>query len=126
LFQALQEHLLPPNHPVTIYVTRIVARLLESSKLGTVKSDQFASATPAPDDAFWQPDDADLSGDAVPGSGTKEWTVMVVNDPRTANAMAAFGAFLLICNHNRQGLMRTQEMSSFSRVYCLSAKMNTA
>jgi hypothetical protein len=37
LLEAYQTHLLPPNHPLTMIVRKVVAQLLESSDLGTVK-----------------------------------------------------------------------------------------
>jgi hypothetical protein len=66
-------------------VRKVVAQLLESSDLGTVKSDHSSPSH------LNEGSDRDFGGDAVPGSGTRQWTVMVVHDPKTVNAMAAFG-----------------------------------
>jgi len=106
LLQSFQGRLLPPNHPINIHVTRVVSQLLQSSNLGIVRSEHASSASNT-DDEFWQ-SDAGLREDPVPGSGTKEWTVMVVNDPKTVNAMAAFGTYFLTlsCANMRTKLAR--------------------
>jgi hypothetical protein len=88
--EAYKTQLLPPNHPLTVVVNKVVAQLLEASDLGTVKSNH--SSTSHPNEGSSK-SDGDFSEDVVPGSGTREWTVMVVHDPKTANAMAAFGMY---------------------------------
>ena len=100
--QQYQGHILPPDHPVTVEVTRIVARILESSNLGTVKKDFIPRQVP-PDSAAegndwsWDPDSGGGGVEPVPGVGAKEWMVLVVNDMQTANASAAFGEFIVKC-----------------------------
>jgi hypothetical protein len=73
-----------------VVVSKVVAQLLESSDLGTVKPNHSSPAHP--NEASWK-SDGDFGGDAIPGSGAREWTVMVVHDPKTVNAMAAFGMY---------------------------------
>jgi predicted Zn-dependent protease len=79
--QATEEYLsqyasqiLPPHHPLTLYVNSIVSSLLEASDLGHI-----ARASDIPDGEFL-PDD--------PG---KKWNVIVIDDPKTVNAMATWG-----------------------------------
>jgi len=83
--------ILPPNHPTTKYVRDIVVKILESSNLGTLKSDpHFIAPAGISIEDTWAPD-AGRKEDAVPGSGGREWELMVVHDDKMVNAMATFG-----------------------------------
>ncbi|KAG2158779.1 peptidase family M48-domain-containing protein [Suillus bovinus] len=104
--------ILPSNHAVTRHVQRVVNRILESSDLGHLRSSEpRRSLLEAPED-FWSEDPfttgrpGELS---TTESGSKEWNLLVVNDPSIVNAMATFGnivvftGILPICK-DEQGL----------------------
>ncbi|KAI9511952.1 peptidase family M48-domain-containing protein [Russula earlei] len=98
--------LLPPSHVITQQVHRIVSRILEANDLGTLRGDQ---RTPPPTRAVPQPSfgftdgggdegppdlwDPDATGHgAVSGTASRrEWNLLVVNDEKVVNAMAAPG-----------------------------------
>jgi len=66
--------ILPPEHPLTMYVTSIVSAILEASDLGHVATadDQWAT------------------------KGSKRvWKIMVIDDPKTMNAMASWGHIIV-------------------------------
>lgn len=44
---------------------------------------------------MWTPDSG-RTEDVVPGSGGREWQLMVVKDDKMVNAMASFGENLLV------------------------------
>jgi metalloendopeptidase OMA1, mitochondrial len=91
LVQEFQGKILPPNHPITRHVRRVVTRIIESSNLGTLKSDpSFIAPSGVSTDDIWAPDFG-RNESVVPGSGGKEWQLMVVNDENMINAMASFG-----------------------------------
>ncbi|KAJ3556855.1 hypothetical protein NM688_g1791 [Phlebia brevispora] len=93
LIQEFGRKALPANHPLTIHVRRVVSRILEANNLGTLKSSGKPSAFREPDDV-WDPDGAFGSSrteQVNPGAGGREWELMVVNDDKMVNAMAAFG-----------------------------------
>lgn len=96
LVQEFGSKILPQNHPQTRYVRRIVTQLLEASNLGTLKSDpsSVAPGRVVPQD-MWTPDSG-RTEDVVPGSGGREWQLMVVKDDKMVNAMASFGENLLV------------------------------
>ncbi|KAI0260574.1 peptidase family M48-domain-containing protein [Gloeopeniophorella convolvens] len=102
--------ILPPSHIVTQHVHRIVSRILEANNLGTLRgsprppvpSREVAHQSSsgfggdggqenAPD--LWDPDAAGHG--ASPGTGQKEWNLLVVNDKNTVNAMAAPGTIVV-------------------------------
>ncbi|EGO22941.1 hypothetical protein SERLADRAFT_471477 [Serpula lacrymans var. lacrymans S7.9] len=104
--------MLPPNHPLTRHVRRVVINILESSDLGTLRSDGPAPiTTKSPDGDVWGGDvfREDSHSELVPGSGGREWNLLVVNDPKMINAMATVGnivvftGILPICK-DEQGL----------------------
>jgi metalloendopeptidase OMA1, mitochondrial len=99
LLEAFKGNLLPQNHPITVEVTRVVSRILESSNLGTVKGGDTSFTMPGGSDAdgwSWDADAGMRTADPAPGTGTKEWMVLVVNDPKVVNAMASFGEFFIV------------------------------
>lgn len=83
--------LLPPNHPITRHVRRVVTQILESSNLGTLSSPEPGFvALPSAGDDLWMPQ-TPRSEEVPPGTGGKQWNLMVVNDDRVVNAMASYG-----------------------------------
>ncbi|KAA1470753.1 hypothetical protein DENSPDRAFT_929073 [Dentipellis sp. KUC8613] len=92
---------LPAYHPATVHVRRIAARILEANNLGTLRS---AGPRPpksvesilggAPDDGeTWDPDRASRGG--APGTGQREWNLLVVGDNKVVNAMATPGTIVV-------------------------------
>jgi hypothetical protein len=99
---------LPPHHPVSIHVRRVVSRILEANNLGVLHDETppkrsvslFGALTDPADMAdSWNPD-AHFGGDSreTPKTGMapvygpqKVWDVIVVNDQKTVNAMASPG-----------------------------------
>ena len=89
---------------------RVVSRILDANDLGTLRGDPRTPKTPArtvlqPSRGFgsngdgeeappdlWDPD-ANAPGrrDGAQGAGGKEWNLLVVNDEKIVNAMAAPG-----------------------------------
>ncbi|OCH92389.1 hypothetical protein OBBRIDRAFT_791378 [Obba rivulosa] len=95
---AFHDKILPPHHPVVRHVRRVVARILEANRLGTLDDDARPHRALVPDDA-WMPED-----DAAHGLGTgvgagharqKEWTLVVVNDDKIVNAAVSFGTIMV-------------------------------
>ncbi|KAN0137529.1 peptidase family M48 domain containing protein [Lactarius tabidus] len=101
--------LLPPSHVITQHVHRVVSRILEANNLGTLCGDGRVSAPPrgvlqsalgfgnsgseeaVPD--LWDPDST--GGGTANGFGKKEWNLLVVNDNKVVNAMAAPGTVVV-------------------------------
>ncbi|GJE94132.1 peptidase family M48-domain-containing protein [Phanerochaete sordida] len=83
---------LPPNHPLTRHVHRIVERILTANDLGHLKT-----AAPAAAPWFAGGDDAFVSaqGKLPTGASDKEWELMVVKDDKVVNAMASFGTVVV-------------------------------
>ena len=84
---------LPPNHPLTRHVHRIVTRILEQNNLGTLKKS-------APVSAGWFSsglDDPQIGhSDGRPvGSEEKVWELMVVKDDSIVNAMVSFDTIVV-------------------------------
>jgi len=91
LLEDFKGKILPPNHPITRHVRTVVSRIIESSDLGTLKSDPSFIVPPGFSmDNVWAPDFG-RSENVVPGSGGREWQLIVVDDDKMINAMAAFG-----------------------------------
>jgi hypothetical protein len=109
LSKEYRENLLPPSHVITQHVHRIVSRILEANNLGTLRGDGRVPTPPrgllqsalgfgksrseeaAPD--LWDPD-SDVR-DTANGFGKKEWNLLVVNDKKVVNAMAAPGTVVV-------------------------------
>lgn len=91
LLKEFRGKILPPNHPLTQVVREVVTRILEASNLGSLKAEPtFIQQTGTSIEDLWHAD-AQAREDPVPGSGGREWRLMVVNDPKVVNAMASFG-----------------------------------
>ncbi|KAI0295074.1 hypothetical protein B0F90DRAFT_1213239 [Multifurca ochricompacta] len=109
LSQQFQGKLLPPSHFVTQHVHRVVSRILEANDLGTLRGDPRA---PIPIQNVLQPGFGIGSGDiedglpdlwdpdatghgATHGTSRMEWNLLVVNDKKVVNAMAAPGTIVV-------------------------------
>ena len=73
----------------------------------------------APPD-LWDPDSTGHG--TANGFGKKEWNLLVVNDKKVVNAMAAPGEFLKLYMH--PGAYRSQARSLFSLAFSLLRKMS--
>ena len=90
MLQEFKGKVLPPDHPLTRHIRRVVTRILEANNLGTLEApDVHTRHRPATD--IWAAGDVDRIS---PEAGGKEWHLFVVNDDKVVNAMASFGAFL--------------------------------
>lgn len=92
LVSEFEGSILPPHHPITRHVHRVVSELLEGSNLGSLHSTNLPKS-PADDDGFWH-DDPLAARLQDPDRGGKEWNLLVVNDPKIVNALASFGMFM--------------------------------
>lgn len=82
---------LPPNHPITRHVRRVVERILESSNLGTLaspESTQGRTHSSEQDGALWP---AEQPSKLPPTVGGRQWNLMVVHDAKIVNAAATYG-----------------------------------
>jgi len=98
LVQEYGSRILPENHPLHRHVHRVVARILEASNLGVLKSSAPSAAkarAPSLQDV-WDPDaDSGRQENLVPGVGGREWQLMVVNDDKMVNAAASYGNIIV-------------------------------
>jgi len=91
LLEEFRGKILPPNHPLTQAVRGVITGILEASNLGSLKSEPtFIQQTGTSIEDLWHAD-VQKSEEPVPGSGGREWRLMVVDDPKVVNAMASFG-----------------------------------
>ena len=98
LLKEFRGKILPPNHPLTQAVRDVVTRILEASNLGSLKAEPtFIQQAGTSIEDLWQADVRNKE-EPVPGSGGREWRLIVVNDPKVVNAMASFGQRLTTGN----------------------------
>ena len=91
LLEEFRGKILSPNHPLTQVVRGIVTRILEASNLGSLKTEPtFIQQTGTSIEDLWYADMQNRD-EPVPGSGGREWRLIVVDDPEVVNAMASFG-----------------------------------
>lgn len=91
LLQEFRGKILPPNHSLTQAVRVVVTRILEASNLGPLKAEPtFIQQTGTSIEDLWHADVQNRE-EPVPGSGSREWRLVVVDDPKVVNAMASFG-----------------------------------
>ncbi|KAI0076651.1 hypothetical protein K474DRAFT_1597625 [Panus rudis PR-1116 ss-1] len=87
--------ILPPNHPITRHVRRVVIQILDANNLGTLKSSapQRKVHPVSESEVLWNPDGSESgrTEEVVPGVGGREWELMVVHDDKVVNAMASYG-----------------------------------
>ncbi|KAG5643753.1 hypothetical protein DXG03_009688 [Asterophora parasitica] len=101
--QTIQEYeqlTLPPHHPLSRHVRRVVTRILAASNLGHIRGESSSQYThgnssPVPyhgEEGGEIPWDPDARMNAGVGEGKyghkREWEVIVVNDPKMVNAQA--------------------------------------
>lgn len=94
--EELKQSTLPPNHPLSRHVRRVVTRILQASNLGSIRGEErqvllspFGLRTDI-EGNVWNPD-TDLGAAKNPGESYgphKLWDVIVVNDKKMINAMA--------------------------------------
>ncbi|OSC97006.1 hypothetical protein PYCCODRAFT_1208541 [Trametes coccinea BRFM310] len=91
LLQEFKGKVLPPNHPLTRHIRRVVNQILEANQLGTLHTPEVHTRL--------RPHDGMVSIDGVervpPEAGGKEWHLFVVNDDHVVNAMASFGDIIV-------------------------------
>ncbi|KAI8976374.1 peptidase family M48-domain-containing protein [Trametes punicea] len=87
LLREFKGRILPPNHPLTRHIRRVVTRILEANGLGTLEV-PHAHARLLPGADVWSAGEIDR---IPPEVGGKEWHLFVVNDDSVVNAMASFG-----------------------------------
>ena len=99
MVQELRHATLPPDHPLSRHVRRVVTQILHASNLGCIRGEQKPSLLSPfgwsvdPEGNSWNPD-TDVGAARNPGAAygpTKEWEVIVVNDMKMINAMASPG-----------------------------------
>lgn len=93
LLREYKGKILPPNHPITRHVRRVLTRLLDGSDLGTLRdaAPPRSHRQPSEDDV-WNPDsDLGRTEDVAPGVGGRQWELIVVNDDKVVNAAASYG-----------------------------------
>lgn len=93
LMHEFKGKVLPPNHPLSRHIRRVVERILEANNLGTLKSPDATSRL-LPSTDVWSMGEPDR---IPPEVGGKEWHLFVVNDDKVVNAMASFGETLVVC-----------------------------
>ncbi|KAF9263887.1 hypothetical protein L218DRAFT_1076826 [Marasmius fiardii PR-910] len=95
--QTYQEHrgqIVPPDHPISIHVRRVVSQILSASNLGVVKG--HTPLVPSPIDDVWNPDaTTDFSRSDATLGGQREWDVIVVHDRKMINAAALPGTIIV-------------------------------
>jgi len=87
-----RDRILPPDHPLSIYVQRVTARILKHSNLGHIRGETRSLEADEPVfGSTWTSEDAY----AVTARGThgpeKEWEIVVVHDMGIVNASASPG-----------------------------------
>ncbi|KAJ3566741.1 hypothetical protein NP233_g6814 [Leucocoprinus birnbaumii] len=119
-----RDRILPPNHPLSLHVKKVVTRILHHSNLGKVKGGTPASISlESLFGGVWTPeDDYPAAGRPIYGP-EKEWDVIVINDKRIINAAAApgkcmvmvFTGILPVCK-DEQGLAAVLAHGKFSYI----------
>lgn len=101
--ELLQENfnrILSPNHTQSRRVRRVVSRVLSASNLGKIRGSARDSSSFGGPGQLWGNDEASWNPDSQRESTYqpethREWEVVVVDNPRVINAMAAPGARLI-------------------------------
>lgn len=120
----LQASILPSNHPLSRHVRRVVSRILHASNLGILHGEAQPLVSPSfgvrsnfEGDA-WNPD-ADFGAATDPGPSygpSKEWDVIVVNDPKMINAMASPGRYTSNISQNKYLLLQSGIITVFTGI----------
>ena len=119
----LQDSILPPNHPLSRHVRRVVSRILHASNLGVLRGEAQQSFSPFGvrsnfEGDSWNPDaDSGAATDSGPTYGpSKEWDVIVVNDPKMINAMASPGRYTSNISQNKCLLIQSGIITVFTGI----------
>ncbi|KZT30115.1 hypothetical protein NEOLEDRAFT_1153467 [Neolentinus lepideus HHB14362 ss-1] len=96
--QILKENkgkILPANHPLTQVVRDVAQQLLHANDLGYLSDERVKRAHSLPAWLSGQSDvyDTNISSQRdglAPGTGGREWKVVVIHDPRVVNAAATY------------------------------------
>ncbi|ESK88758.1 peptidase m48 family protein [Moniliophthora roreri MCA 2997] len=92
-YQEFRGKIVPPDHPVSKHVRRVVTQILSASNLGVVKG--LVPVVHSPFDDTWDPDaSSDFSRSDPALGGQREWDVIVVND-KIVNAAATPGTIIV-------------------------------
>jgi metalloendopeptidase OMA1, mitochondrial len=104
LIEEFRGKILPPNHPLTRQIRKIVERILAANDLGHLKGSEPSATFPqllsqvlpgfdTHNEGGWDPDMHRRPDTIAPGTGGggREWNLLVVNDPNVVNAMATYG-----------------------------------
>ncbi|KAK7453502.1 metalloendopeptidase [Stygiomarasmius scandens] len=104
------KHILPPNHPVSLHVHRVVTQILEANGLGVIKNSPLSPQEHARQTSFDFFPDIFSGGTGGFGSSgrpsektvphvlagpQKQWEVVVVNEPKIVNAAATPGTVIV-------------------------------
>ncbi len=89
LLQQFKGKVLPPNHPLTRHIRRVVERILEANNLGILKPFGEQPRVLSSADVWSATGTDDLPPDV--GGNLKEWHLFVVDDKSMINAMTSFG-----------------------------------
>jgi hypothetical protein len=88
-----RDKILPVNHMLSRHVRRVVSRILAANNLGVVRGDDMTFSSYIDDRGGTGGDGWDPDAELGVGRGReeREWTVMVVNDPKLINAFVLPG-----------------------------------
>lgn len=103
LYHEYGSHILPPTHPVSRHVRRVVTRILSASNLGVIRGEQREPTLFGGFDNFgglggFSSPDSTLGASTHPSEAygpEKQWDVLVVNDRKMVNAMATPGVIVV-------------------------------
>ena len=87
-----RDQILPPNHPASIYVKRVTARILKHSNLGHIRGETRSLDTD--ESSFgsnWTPEDTYATTTRETHGPEKEWDIVMVHDMEIVNASASPG-----------------------------------
>ncbi|KAE9404927.1 hypothetical protein BT96DRAFT_812719 [Gymnopus androsaceus JB14] len=91
--------ILPPNHPISMHVKRVVQNVLDASGLGIVKGytqhPQLQSNLDFVSDDWKNTDTLASPPHSAIASPNREWEVLVVNDRKIVNAAATPGTIIV-------------------------------
>ncbi|KIJ40327.1 hypothetical protein M422DRAFT_68597 [Sphaerobolus stellatus SS14] len=90
ILEQYQGQILPPHHPLTLYIRAIFFRLLQASNLGRLKDDNEMERG---DYSYGAPAE-EIQDPTYGGRAPKEWKLLVVNS-NEMNAMAAFDTIIV-------------------------------
>ncbi|KAL0581801.1 metalloendopeptidase [Marasmius crinis-equi] len=94
MYEQYKGQIVPPSHPISVHVRRVVTQILSANNLGVVKG--HTPVVRSPIDDLWDPDTStDFSRSDADLGGQREWEVIVINDKKMVNAAALPGTILV-------------------------------